>query len=171
MQDTVNDEKSLKKVIEQVRKAQEIYECYTQEQVDNIFFAVAKRAVKARVVLAKMAVEETGMGAIEDKVVKNHYAAEYIYNRYKNEKTCGVIEQDEAFGLTKIAEPLGVLAALIPTTNPTSTVIFKVLISLKTRNGLMICPHPRAKKCTVEAAKILLRAAEEAGAPKGSSGG
>ena len=159
----VNDEKSLEKMLTRVRTAQEKFASYTQEQVDNIFFAAA--ADKARITLAKMAVEETGMGVFEDKVIKNHYAAEYIYNKYKDAKTCGVIERDEAFGYTRIAEPIGVLAAVIPTTNPTSTAIFKALICLKTRNGLIISPHPRAKKCTIEAAKVVLEAAVKAGAP------
>ena len=161
----VNDEKSLEKMLSRVRTAQEKFASYTQEQVDKIFFAAAAAADKARITLAKMAVEETGMGGFEDKVIKNHYAAEYIYNKYKDAKTCGVIERDEAFGYTRIAEPIGVLAAVIPTTNPTSTAIFKALICLKTRNGLIISPHPRAKKCTIEAAKVVLEAAVKAGAP------
>ena len=161
----VNDEKSLEKMLSRVRTAQEKFASYTQEQVDNIFFAAAAAADKARITLAKMAVEETGMGVFEDKVIKNHYAAEYIYNKYKDAKTCGVIERDEAFGYTRIAEPIGVLAAVIPTTNPTSTAIFKALICLKTRNGLIISPHLRAKKCTIEAAKVVLEAAVKAGAP------
>ena len=161
----VNDEKSLEKMLSRVRTAQEKFASYTQEQVDKIFFAAAAAADKARITLAKMAVEETGMGVFEDKVITNHYAAEYIYNKYKDAKTCGVIERDEAFGYTRIAEPIGVLAAVIPTTNPTSTAIFKALICLKTRNGLIISPHPRAKKCTIEAAKVVLEAAVKAGAP------
>ena len=161
----VNDEKSLEKMLSRVRTAQEKFASYTHEQVDNIFFAAAAAADKARITLAKMAVEETGMGVFEDKVIKNHYAAEYIYNKYKDAKTCGVIERDESFGYTRIAEPIGVLAAVIPTTNPTSTAIFKALICLKTRNGLIISPHPRAKKCTIEAAKVVLEAAVKAGAP------
>ena len=161
----VNDEKSLEKMLSRVRTAQEKFASYTQEQVDNIFFAAAAAADKARITLAKMAVEETGMGVFEDKVIKNHYAAEYIYNKYKDAKTCGVIERDEAFGYTRIAEPIGVLAAVIPTTNPISTAIFKALICLKTRNGLIISPHPLAKKCTIEAAKVVLEAAVKAGAP------
>ena len=123
-----------------------------------------------RISLAKMAVEETGMGILEDKIIKNHFASEYIYNKYKDEKTCGVIERDEAFGMTKIAEPIGVVAAIIPTTNPTSTAIFKTLIALKTRNGIIVSPHPRAKKSTIAAAKIVLDAAVKAGAPKGIIG-
>ena len=129
--------------------------------------AAASAANRARITLAKMAVEETGMGVVEDKVIKNHYAAEYIYNAYKNVKTCGVIEEDKAFGIKKIAEPVGVIAAVIPTTNPTSTAIFKTLMALKTRNGIMISPHPRAKKCTIEASRIVLEAAVKAGAPEG----
>ncbi|MDE6731982.1 MAG: bifunctional acetaldehyde-CoA/alcohol dehydrogenase, partial [Oscillospiraceae bacterium] len=140
---------------------------YTQEQVDRIFLAAASAANKARIPLAKMAVEETGMGIMEDKVIKNNYAAEHIYNAYKDTKTCGVIEEDPAFGVTKIAEPIGVIGAVIPTTNPTSTAIFKALICLKTRNGIIFSPHPRAKNCTIEAAKIVLEAAVEAGAPEG----
>ena len=149
-----------------MRKAQQEFATYTQEQVDKIFFAAAMAANKARIPLAKMAVEETGMGVVEDKVIKNHYAAEYIYNAYKNAKTCGVIEEDKAFGVKKIAEPLGLIAAVIPTTNPTSTAIFKTLISLKTRNGIIISPHPRAKASTIAAAKVVLDAAVAAGAPK-----
>lgn len=153
--------------IDEVREAQKIFATYTQEQVDKIFFAAAVAANKARIPLAKMAVAETGMGVVEDKIIKNHYAAEYIYNAYKNTKTCGVLECDEEYGITKIAEPIGVIAAVIPTTNPTSTAIFKTLISLKTRNGIIISPHPRAKKCTIEAARVVLEAAVAAGAPKG----
>ncbi len=152
--------------MEEVREAQRIFSTYTQEQVDKIFKAAAMAANRARIPLAKMAVEETGMGVVEDKVIKNHYASEYIYNKYKDEKTCGVIESDPSFGVTRVAEPIGVIAAVIPTTNPTSTAIFKSLISLKTRNGIIISPHPRAKKCTIEAAKIVLDAAVAAGAPK-----
>lgn len=150
-----------------MREAQKIFSAYTQEQVDKIFFAAASAANKMRIPLAKMAVEETGMGVVEDKVIKNNYAAEYIYNAYKDTKTCGVIENDEAFGLKKIAEPIGIVAAVIPTTNPTSTAIFKTLISLKTRNAIIISPHPRAKNCTIAAAKIVLDAAVKAGAPEG----
>lgn len=150
----------------QIREAQQIFATYTQEQVDKIFFAAAMAANKARIPLAKMAVEETGMGIVEDKVIKNHYASEYIYNAYKDTKTCGVLEEDAAFGIKKVAEPIGVIAAVIPTTNPTSTAIFKTLISLKTRNGIIISPHPRAKGCTIEAAKVVLEAAVAAGAPE-----
>ena len=162
----VSDENSLRAMLARVRAAQAKFATYTQEQVDKIFYAAALAANRARISLAKMAVEETGMGVVEDKVIKNHYASEYIYNAYKNEKTCGVIEHDESFGYTRIAEPIGVIAAVIPTTNPTSTAIFKCLICLKTRNGLVISPHPRAKKCTIEAAKIVLEAAVKAGAPE-----
>ena len=154
----------------EVREAQRIFSTYTQEQVDKIFKAAAIAANQARIPLAKIAVEETGMGVVEDKVIKNHYAAEYIYNKYKDTKTCGVVEEDKAFGVTKVAEPIGVVAAVIPTTNPTSTAIFKTLISLKTRNGIIISPHPRAKKCTIAAAKVVLDAAVAAGAPKGIIG-
>ena len=160
------DREMLNELIGRVKAAQVKYAEYTQEQVDKIFFAAAVAANKMRIPLAKMAVEETGMGVVEDKVIKNHYASEYIYNAYKDTKTCGVIERDEGFGLTRIAEPIGVLAAVIPTTNPTSTAIFKSLICLKTRNGLIISPHPRAKKCTIEAAKVVLEAAVAAGAPE-----
>ena len=162
----VNDEESLEKLLSRVRAAQAKYATYTQEQVDKIFFAAALAANKMRLPLAKMAVEETGMGVVEDKVIKNNYAAEYIYNQYKDVKTCGVVERDEGFGYTKVAEPVGVVAAVIPTTNPTSTAIFKCLICLKTRNALIISPHPRAKQCTIEAAKIVLEAAVKAGAPE-----
>ena len=162
----VNDEESLEKLLARVRAAQAKYATYTQEQVDKIFFAAALAANKMRLPLAKMAVEETGMGVVEDKVIKNNYAAEYIYNQYKDVKTCGVVERDEGFGYTKVAEPVGVVAAVIPTTNPTSTAIFKCLICLKTRNALIISPHPRAKQCTIEAAKVVLEAAVKAGAPE-----
>ena len=148
------------------RAAQAKFATYTQEQVDKIFLAAATAANKARIRLAKMAVEETGMGVVEDKVIKNHYASEYIYNAYKDTKTCGVVEYDSAYGIQRIAEPIGLVGAVIPTTNPTSTAIFKALICLKTRNCIMISPHPRAKKCTVEAAKIVYEAAVAAGAPE-----
>lgn len=157
----------LKAALEKVKEAQKAFAAYTQEQVDSIFLAAASAANRARIPLAKMAVEETGMGVVEDKVIKNHYASEYIYNAYKHVKTCGVIEEDKAFGIKKIAEPVGVIAAVIPTTNPTSTAIFKTLLALKTRNGIVISPHPRAKKCTIEASRIVLEAAVEAGAPEG----
>ena len=157
-------------MLARVKEAQKIYASYTQEQVDKIFRAAAMAANQQRIPLAKMAVEETGMGVVEDKVIKNHYAAEYIYNAYKDTKTCGVVEEDPAYGIKKIAEPIGVIAAVIPTTNPTSTAIFKTLLALKTRNGIIISPHPRAKKCTIEAAKVVLEAAVKAGAPEGLFG-
>ncbi len=157
----------LESEIARVRNAQQKFATYTQEQVDKIFFACAVAANKARIPLAKFAVEETGMGVVEDKVIKNHYAAEYIYNAYKEVKTCGVIEEDPVYGITKVAEPIGVIGAVIPTTNPTSTAIFKTLISLKTRNGCIISPHPRAKNSTIAAAKTVYEAAIAAGAPEG----
>jgi len=157
----------LESEIARVRSAQQKFALFSQEQVDKIFFACAVAANKARIPLAKLAVEETGMGVVEDKVIKNHYAAEYIYNAYKNVKTCGVIEEDPVYGITKVAEPIGVIGAVIPTTNPTSTAIFKTLISLKTRNGCIISPHPRAKNSTIAAAKIIYEAAVAAGAPEG----
>jgi len=164
--DVVDSVEKLNLALEKVRKAQEEFSTYSQEQVDKIFLAAAMAANKARIPLAKMAVEETGMGVVEDKVIKNHFASEYIYNKYRNEKTCGVIEEDKAYGYKKIAEPIGIIAAVIPTTNPTSTAIFKTLLCLKTRNGIVISPHPRAKKSTIEAAKIVLEAAVKAGAPE-----
>lgn len=154
----------------QMKEAQKIFATYTQEQVDKIFFAASVAANMQRIPLARMAVEETGMGIVEDKVIKNHYAAEYIYNAYKDTKTCGVIEEDLAFGIKKVAEPIGLIAAVIPTTNPTSTAIFKTLLSLKTRNAIIISPHPRAKNCTIEAARVVLDAAVKAGAPEGIIG-
>ena len=163
----VDSVETFKEAFENVRKAQEEFATFSQEKVDEIFKAAAMAANAARIPLAKMAVEETGMGVVEDKVIKNHYAAEYIYNAYKNTKTCGVLEEDKAYGIKKYAEPIGVIAAVIPTTNPTSTAIFKTLISLKTRNGIIISPHPRAKNSTIAAAKIVLEAAVKAGAPKG----
>ncbi len=162
----IDSVEKLENAIDRVKKAQAKFALYTQEQVDQIFKAAAIAANSARIPLAKLAVAETGMGVVEDKVIKNNYAAEYIYNAYKNTKTCGVIERDEVFGTMRIAEPIGVIAAVIPTTNPTSTAIFKTLIALKTRNGIIISPHPRAKKSTIEAAKIVLEAAVEAGAPE-----
>ena len=153
-----------------MREAQKVFATYTQEQVDKIFYEAAKAANQQRIPLAKMAVAETGMGVVEDKVIKNNYAAEYIYNAYKHTKTCGVIEEDKAYGIKKIAEPIGLIAAVIPTTNPTSTAIFKTLIALKTRNAIIISPHPRAKQCTIAAAKVVLDAAVEAGAPEGIIG-
>ena len=164
---SVESVERLEEVIASVREAQRKYATYTQEQVDKIFLAAATAANKQRIPLAKLAVEETGMGVVEDKVIKNNYASEYIYNAYKNTKTCGVIEENKEYGIKKVAEPIGVIAAVIPTTNPTSTAIFKCLIALKTRNAIIISPHPRAKKCTIEAAKIVLEAAIEAGAPEG----
>ena len=152
--------------MKEMRKAQEVFATYTQEQVDKIFFAAAMAANKARIPLAKLAVEETGMGVVEDKVIKNHYAAEYIYNAYRDTKTCGVIEEDAAYGIKKIAEPIGLVAAVIPTTNPTSTAIFKTLICLKTRNAIIISPHPRAKASTIAAAKVVYEAAVAVGAPE-----
>ena len=150
-----------------MREAQREFATFTQEQVDKIFYEAASAANKMRLPLAKMAVEETGMGVVEDKVIKNNYAAEYIYNAYKETKTCGIIEADKAYGIKKLAEPIGIVAAVIPTTNPTSTAIFKTLISLKTRNAIIISPHPRAKNCTIAAAKVVLEAAVKAGAPEG----
>jgi len=163
----VDGVEKLEAAIARVRAAQKKFATYTQEQVDKIFLAAAIAADKARIPLAKMAVEETGMGVVEDKVIKNHYAAEYIYNAYKDTKTCGVIEENKAFGTRRIAEPIGVIAAVIPTTNPTSTAIFKTMLALKTRNGIIISPHPRAKNSTIAAAKIVLEAAIAAGAPEG----
>ena len=163
----VDSVETLEATIARVKDAQRKFATYTQEQVDKIFKAAAIAANQARIPLAKMAVEETGMGVVEDKVIKNNYAAEYIYNAYKNTKTCGVIEEDKAYGIKKIAEPIGVIAAVIPTTNPTSTAIFKTMIALKTRNAIIISPHPRAKKSTIAAAKVVLDAAVKAGAPEG----
>lgn len=163
----VKDIESFDRRLAQVKKAQEEFAKFSQEEVDKIFLEAALAANHKRLELAKLAVEETGMGVFEDKVIKNNYAAEYTYNAYKHTKTCGVIEEDKAYGITKIAESIGVVAAVIPTTNPTSTAIFKTLISLKTRNGIIISPHPRAKKSTIEAAKVVLEAAVKAGAPKG----
>ena len=163
----VDNVDSLHEAIDRVRAAQKKFATYTQAEVDKIFLAAASAADKARISLAKLAVEETGMGIVEDKVIKNHYAAEYIYNAYKETKTCGVIEEDKAFGIKKIAEPIGVVAAVIPTTNPTSTAIFKCLLALKTRNAIIISPHPRAKNSTIAAAKLVLEAAVAAGAPEG----
>ncbi len=166
-QTTIDSVEALDARIEEMRVAQAEFATFTQEQVDKIFYEAAMAANKARIPLAKLAVEETGMGVVEDKVTKNHYASEYIYNKYKDMKTCGVIEEDAAYGIKKIAEPMGIVAAVIPTTNPTSTAIFKCLISLKSRNAIIISPHPRAKKSTIEAARIVRDAAEAAGAPKG----
>ncbi|MBR4330260.1 MAG: bifunctional acetaldehyde-CoA/alcohol dehydrogenase [Candidatus Riflebacteria bacterium] len=163
----IDSVEKLEKAIANVRKAQKKFATFTQEQVDKIFLAASIAANQQRLPLAELAVEETGMGVVEDKVIKNHFASEYIYNAYRSTKTCGVIEEDKAFGVKKIAEPIGVIAAVIPTTNPTSTAIFKTLISLKTRNGIIISPHPRAKKSTIAAAKVVLDAAVAAGAPEG----
>lgn len=162
----VNSIETLEEAIKRSRRAQKKYATYSQEQVDKIFLAAAVAANKARVFLAKLAVEETGMGCVEDKVIKNHYASEYIYNTYKDTKTCGLVEEDKAFGVKKILEPVGLVAAIIPTTNPTSTAIFKILLTLKTRNSIILSPHPRAKNSTIEAAKIILKAAVDAGAPQ-----
>ena len=162
----VDSVEALEKKLSQIREAQEIFATYTQEQVDKIFTAAAIAANQARIPLAKQAVAETGMGIVEDKVIKNHFASEYIYNTYRDTKTCGIIEEDKAYGIKKIAEPIGVIAAVIPTTNPTSTAIFKSLLALKTRNGIIISPHPRAKASTIAAAKIVLDAAVKAGAPE-----
>ena len=166
----IDTPEALEAKIAAMKEAQKIFATYTQEQVDKIFKAAATAADKARIPLAKAAVEETGMGIVEDKVIKNHYASEYIYNAYKNTKTCGVVEEDPVYGIKKIAEPIGLIAAVIPTTNPTSTAIFKTLIALKTRNAIIISPHPRAKGSTIEAAKVVLEAAVKAGAPEGIIG-
>ncbi|WMM25841.1 bifunctional acetaldehyde-CoA/alcohol dehydrogenase [Tissierella sp. MB52-C2] len=163
----VTNKEELLMKLEELRGAQKKFATFTQEQVDKIFLEAAMAANDQRIKLSQLAVEETGMGIVEDKVIKNHYAAEYIYNKYRNEKTCDIIEEDSSFGLTKIAEPVGIIAAIVPTTNPTSTAIFKSLISLKTRNGIIFSPHPRAKECTIAAAKIVLDAAVKAGAPEG----
>ena len=168
--ETINSVEALQAKISSMREAQKKFATFTQEQVDKIFFEAAMAANKMRITLARLACEETGMGVLEDKVIKNHYAAEYTYNTYKRVKTCGVIEQDTSYGIKKIAEPVGVVGAVIPTTNPTSTAIFKCLICLKTRNAILISPHPRAKKCTAEAARIVLEAAVKAGAPEGIIG-
>ena len=162
----IQSAEQLDELIDRVVAAQKEFATFSQEQVDKIFKAAATAADKARIPLAKMARKETGMGVVEDKIIKNHYAAEYIYNKHKNTKTCGVVDDDKANGVKIVAEPLGVLAGVIPTTNPTSTAIFKSLIALKTRNGIVFSPHPRAKKCTIEAARIVLEAAVAAGAPK-----
>lgn len=166
----VTNAQELTQRIAELRRAQKEFATFTQEQVDKIFRAAAIAANNERIRLAKMAVEETGMGIVEDKVVKNHFAAEYIYNQYKDMKTCGVLEEDHTYGVTKVAEPIGVIAAIVPTTNPTSTAIFKTLIALKTRNAIIISPHPRAKNATIEAARVVLDAAVKAGAPEGIIG-
>ncbi len=169
-QATAEELSMLDKIVDKVKAAQRIYATYTQEQVDKIFRAAAIAAAQHRIPLSKMAVEETGMGVMEDKVIKNQFASEYIYNQYKDTKTCGVLSDDDAFGYRQVAEPIGVIAGVIPTTNPTSTAIFKSLLALKTRNGIVFSPHPRAKKCTIEAARLVLEAAVAAGAPEGIIG-
>ncbi|MDY7024347.1 MAG: aldehyde dehydrogenase family protein, partial [Cyanobacteriota bacterium] len=166
MVNSVTNIEELENLIARVKTAQQKYASYTQEQVDYIFKKAALAANAARIPLAKLAVEETRMGIVEDKVIKNHFASEIIYNKYKAEKTCGIIEEDKSFGFQRIAEPVGILAGIVPTTNPTSTAIFKALIALKTRNGIIFSPHPRARKCTNEAARIVLEAAIAAGAPE-----
>ena len=158
--------KDLNRIVAQVKKAQRIYATYTQEQVDKIFRAAAIAAAQNRIPLAQLAVTETRMGVMEDKVIKNQFASEYIYNQYKDTRTCGVLSDDDSFGYRQVAEPIGLIAGVIPTTNPTSTAIFKALLALKTRNGIIFSPHPRAKECTIAAAKIVLDAAVAAGAPK-----
>ncbi|MCE1255188.1 MAG: aldehyde dehydrogenase family protein, partial [Anaerolineae bacterium] len=163
----IDSVEKLEAAIGRIKATQRIFATFSQEQVDKIFFEAAAAANQKRIWLAKLAVEETGMGVVEDKVIKNHYASEYIYNAYKDSKTCGVIESDSVYGIKKIAEPIGVIAAVIPTTNPTSTAIFKTLLALKTRNGIIISPHPRAKNSTIAAAKVVLEAAVAAGAPEG----
>src|SRR5699024_7829027 len=168
--DIIDTDEALSLKMNAMKEAQKKFASYSQEQVDKIFKAAAIAANKMRIPLAKMAVEETGMGVVVDKVIKNHYASEYIYNFYKNTKTCGVVEEDEIYGIKKIAEPIGLVAAVIPTTNPTSTAIFKSLICLKTRNAIIISPHPRAKRSTIEAAKVVLDAAIKAGDPEGIIG-
>ena len=161
LRQSVDSVEALKQEIQRVKLAQSEFAKFSQEKVDEIFLRVASTLNKLRLPLAKMAVEETGMGVVEDKVIKNHYSAEYIYNAYKKVKTCGVIEEDSEYGIKKIAEPIGVICAVIPTTNPTSTAIFKILLALKTRNAIIVSPHPRAKLCTVEVCKIALKAAVE----------
>ena len=156
---------ALEELIQRVKSAQLEYANFTQEKVDHIFKKAALAANAARIPLAKIAVEETGMGVVEDKVIKNHFASEIIYNKYKHDKTCGVIESDQSFGIQRIAEPVGILAGIVPTTNPTSTAVFKALIALKTRNAIIFSPHPRAKRCTIQAARVVLEAAIAAGAP------
>ena len=163
----IDNVEALEAKMKEMREAQKVFATFTQEQVDKIFYEAAMAANKARIPLARQAVEETQRGILEDKVIKNHYAAEYIYNAYKDTKTCGVIEEDKAYGIKKIAEPIGLVAAVIPTTNPTSTAIFKTLICLKTRNAIIISPHPAAKASTIAAAKVVLDAAVKAGAPEG----
>lgn len=163
----VEDQETLQNALDEVRKAQREFAHFTQEEVDKVFLAASVAANQARIPLAKHAVEESGMGCVEDKVIKNHYAAEFVYNNYKDTQTVGIVEEDTSYGIKKVLEPIGVISAIIPTTNPTSTAIFKILIALKTRNGIVISPHPRAKDCTIETAKIILDAAVKAGAPEG----
>lgn len=165
MDEINNSAEELLAKIKKIKEAQKKYSTYNQEQVDKIFKAVAMTANENRIYLAKLAVEETGMGVVEDKVIKNHFASEYIYNAYKDTKTVGIIEEDKTYGYARVADPIGIIAAIIPTTNPTSTIIFKILLALKTRNAIIISPHPRAKKCSIETAKLLLKAAVDAGAP------
>ena len=162
----VDSPEALEILIQKVHKAQRIFSKFSQEKVDAIFKAAATAADKARIPLARMAIEETGMGVLEDKIIKNHFASEYIYNKHKNAKTCGIIKEDKANGIKIVAEPLGVIAGIVPTTNPTSTAIFKSLIALKTRNAIIFSPHPRAKNSTIAAAKLVLEAAVKAGAPE-----
>ena len=162
----VDSAESFEALLEQVRQAQRVFAGYTQERVDAIFQAAAAAADRARIPLAKLAVEETGMGVVEDKVIKNNYASEHVHNYFRHKKTCGVISEDKAFGTKRIAEPVGIVGAVTPTTNPTSTCIFKILICLKTRNAILISPHPTAKRCTSEAARIMREAAEKAGLPE-----
>ena len=162
----INNIEALNNLLKRVKDAQKEYSTFSQEDVDRIFKAAATAANKMRIPLAKMAVEDTGMGVLEDKIIKNHYASEYIFNKHKNAKTCGIINEDKINGIKTVAEPLGIIAGIIPTTNPTSTAIFKSLICLKTRNAIVFSPHPRATKSTIEAAKVILNAAVEAGAPK-----
>ena len=165
MTELVNSLESLDALLKKVKEAQKLYATYSKEQVDENFKRTALLANTEIIRLAKMAVEETGMGVVEDKVIKNHFAAEYIYNKYKNAKTCGIIEEDITHGMMKIADPVGIIACVVPTTNPTATAIFKCLIALKTRNAMVFSPHPRAKKCTIEALKVVVKAAKQAGAP------
>lgn len=160
----VKDIESLRLQLEKTRKAQEKYATFDQERVNKIFRKVAQRINDERIILSKMAVEETGMGIIEDKVIKNHFASEYIYNKYKDEKTCGILEEDKSYGIKKIATPIGIIAGVIPTTNPTSTTAFKILLALKTRNAIIISPHPRAKQSTIYTAKLALEVAKKYGA-------
>ena len=162
----VKDLQSLKELMERVKKAQEEFPTFDQEKVDKIFRKVAQKINGERITLAKLAVEETGMGILEDKVIKNHFASEYIYNKYKDEKTCGVLEEDRSYGIKKIATPIGIIAGVVPTTNPTSTAAFKILLTLKTRNAIILSPHPRAKNATIETAKMALKEAIKYGAPK-----